>query len=122
MTWQIVEDEKPGYGPVRITTKGYGYSLMDAADRELWAFHWHPEGPSPERKPHLHLGSVILSDTSPFSNKAHLPIGRVTFENAIRWVFQSGVAPAHGDWDSRLALAEAPHLLYRSWGVDPDRT
>lgn len=120
MYWRVIEDEREGYGPFRVTTIGYDYSLVANEKDELWAMHWHAQSQSQEIKPHLHLGDLLLSDQSPVTSHNHLRTGRMTFETAIRWAVEFGARPLHDDWETRLALAEAPHLLYRSWGADPD--
>jgi hypothetical protein len=119
MYWKLIEDDRDGYGPLRISTLGYEYSLVTGTNTELWALHWHPAGRSWEKRPHLHLGDVLLTDASPVDSKTHLPTGRMTFENAIRWAVGSRAMPMHEDWEGRLALAEAPHILHRSWSGDP---
>lgn len=115
MYWQVIEDERDGYGPYRVTTRGYDYSLVQGDATEVWAMHWHPSGSSWERLPHVHLGDVLFADTAPVSSKSHLRTGRMTFETAVRWCFQFGAEPLADDWDDRLTLAEAPHILHRSW-------
>jgi len=117
MQWKLIEDDRDGYGPLRVTTVGYMYSLGGHDQREYWAHHWHPTGVSPVAEPHLHLGPELLAESSPVSHKAHLPVTRTTFENVVRWVFEFGVPPAYADWRDRLDLAETPHLLYRSWAA-----
>jgi hypothetical protein len=119
MSWRAIEDDREGYGPFRVTTSRYDYQLT-LEDAELWALHWHPEGESDVVYPHVHLGSRLLDATSGVSNKAHLPTGRMSFESAVRWVIASGGRAAKSDWEGRLALAEAPHLLYRSWTQNRD--
>lgn len=119
MYWRVIEDKRDGYGPYRVTTTGYDYSLVAGESTELWAMHWHAQGRSHEIRPHLHLGDQILADHAPVTSKSHLRTGRMTFETAIRWAITWGAEPLHDDWESRLALAEAPHLLFRSWSFDP---
>lgn len=114
MSWRVVPDDRDGYGPFRVTTTRYDYSLI-LDDGEVWAFHWHPEGRSDVVYPHVHFGSPVLASTSPITSKAHPPTGRMTLEQTIRWVLESGGTSPFHDWPERLALAEAPHLLYRSW-------
>lgn len=43
----------------------------------------------------------------------------MTFETAVRWAIEWGAELLHEDWENRLTLAEAPHLLFRSWSNDP---
>jgi hypothetical protein len=53
------------------------------------------------------------------TNKHHTLSGRMTLESVIRQAIGYGVEPIRGDWDNRLTMAEAPHLLYRSWHANP---
>ncbi len=120
MYWRVIEDDREGYGPYRVTTTGYDYSLVIGEKDELWAMHWHAQGRSHEVKPHLHLGDKLLSDNAPVTSSSHLRTGRMTFETAIRWAVACGAQPLHDDWNDRLALAETPHLLFRTWSADPE--
>jgi hypothetical protein len=123
MWWRVIEDHREDYGPYRVTTTGYDYSLVCGAESqpsEVWAMHWHATGGSGETKPHVHLGDILLSDQAPVDSNTHLFTGRMTFETAIRWLITFGAKPRHVDWRDRLALAETPHLLFRSWSDDPD--
>lgn len=120
MYWKVITDERDGYGPYRVKTLGYDYSLVQGENTELWAIHWHPSGRSWEKHPHLHLGDALLARTAPVSSKTHLFTGRMTFENAIRWAVDFGAEPLYDDWQDRLTLAETPHMLYRSWSATPD--
>ena len=116
MWWEIVEDTRPGYGPVRVTTTGYDYSLLTATGLECWALHWAPNGRGDVDYPHLHLGSALLSESAPIAGGHHLGTPRYSLEHALRWCVECGVVPLHrSDWADRLALAETPHLLYRTW-------
>ena len=115
MEWELIRDERPDLGPYRVTTRAYRYSLSGPGGIEYVSLHWHPEGNSLVRDPHIHLGAALLSDSSPVTPKAHLPTPRHTFEMAVRWVVEFGVKPACDDWREKLDLAETPHLLYRSW-------
>ena len=118
MYWRVIEDERLDYGPVRVTTTGYNYRLRLSNGAELWALHWHPTGVSPVDTPHLHLGSAALHADGPLTPAAHLGVSRMTFEQSIRWVIESGASPTREDWADRLVLSEAPHLLYRNWSGD----
>jgi hypothetical protein len=117
MYWVVIEDAREGYGPYRVSTLGYDYSMSWADGREMWAMHWHPKRVSEEQRPHVHLAPALLSKEAP--DLEHLVTPRMTFKNAVRWAIEFGATPAVDDWDSRLTLAETPHLLYRSWHQDP---
>jgi hypothetical protein len=119
MHWMLIKDDRDGYGPYRVKTLGYDYSLVQGESTELWALHWHPAGRSWERRPHLHVGDAVLAAGAPVSSKSHLGTGRMTFENAIRWAIEFGAMPLHDNWADRLALAETPHMLFRTWSGDP---
>lgn len=79
--------------------------------------HWHPSGSSPRTKPHLHLSVPGASDGL---KKQHLPVGRMTLEDAIEWVIAFGVSPARDDWKEVLDGSKKLHIEHRSWNVDPD--
>jgi len=37
MWWRVIEDAREGYGPYRVTTTGYDYSLVSGSNDEVWA-------------------------------------------------------------------------------------
>ncbi len=119
MRYEIVEDKRNGYGPYRITTRAYEYSLRQQDGQAVLDYHWHPDGVSHEIRPHIHLGSTQLRPDAVLTNKDHTLSGRMTLESVIRQAISYGVEPLRRDWDDRLAEAEAPHLLYRSWHANP---
>lgn len=121
MYWKVIRDEREDYGPFRVSTTGYSYSMLAGPEQvEVWAMHWHATGVSDETKPHMHFGVPMLDNAAPVSKRDHMPTGRMTFEDAIRWLVKCGARPLVDNWTDRLALAEAPHLLFRSWSSDPD--
>jgi hypothetical protein len=116
MVYRLIEDPRLGYGPIRATTKAYDYSLRLTTGESVVDYHWHPEGRSHERLPHLHLGSAQLRKDGVIGRKHHLITGRVTFESVIRTAIELGAEPLQQDWAERLEAAEKPHILHRSWG------
>ena len=79
---------------------GYRCELSDADERELLAYHWHPQGVSPIIWPHLHVSaSVAPIDLT----RAHLPTGPVALRCAAA---DLGVRPLRQDWAAVLANAE----------------
>jgi hypothetical protein len=115
MYWKLIEDDRSECGPFRVTTLGYEYSLVIGETTELWALHGASGRKIVEHRPQVHLGDVLLTEAAPVSSKTHLPTGRMTFENAIRLAADFGAVPLREDWSNRLALAETPHLLHRTW-------
>ena len=119
MRYEIIEDERKDYGPYRIRTRAYEYSLRQQNGQAVLEYHWHPDGVSHEVRPHIHLGSTQLRPEAVLTNKDHTLSGRMTLESVIRQAINYGVEPLHDDWDDRLTGAETPHLLYRSWHANP---
>jgi hypothetical protein len=117
MGYTIIPDDRPNRGPWRVRTLQYRYRLA-VLDHDVFRLHWHPNGRSPVTYPHLHA-ALEPKDRMPGSIDTHLPVGRMTFENALRWAFELGMPAARADWSERLAEAEAAHLRYRSWSHDP---
>src|SRR5437867_4773618 len=118
MFYLIIRDDREGYGPYRVTTRGYDYSVRMVDGSKVLDYHWHPTGLSHEKRPHVHLGSAQLADDAVLSNKQHLYTGRITFESVIRDLIGMGVPPRYEDWSDLLDLCETPHLLYRTWSTD----
>lgn len=99
---------------LRVTTLGYNYRLERSDGGDLWRMHWHPDGVSDVREPHLHV---------PVDLRVHLPCDRMTFETAIRWCTEYG-APllcAPHEAEEQLLLSETPHKLHRTWASPFDR-
>jgi len=119
MVYRLIEDPRPGYGPIRVTTRAYDYSLRRTTGEAVVDYHWHPEGDSHESRPHVHIGSAQLRGDGVIGNKHHLHTGRVTFESVIRTAVELGARPLHQDWMRRLHATEEPHIQHRSWSADP---
>jgi hypothetical protein len=96
MFYMIIRDNRPDFGPYRVTTRGYDYSVRRADRSKVLDYHWHPAGLSHEQRPHIHLGSAQLADDAVLSNKQHLLTGRVTFESVIRDLIGGRRAPLLG--------------------------
>lgn len=119
MVYRLIEDPRPGYGPYRVTTRSYTYSLQLDTGEAVVDYHWHPDGNSHEKRPHMHLGSAQLKRGGVISSKHHIPTGRVTFESVIRSAVELGAKPLHDDWAQRLSTTEDLHMRHRSWSVEP---
>ena len=82
--------------PWLVAIVAYQYTLLDEDQREILAFHLHPEGPSNVTTPHLHLGEgagQVRADLA----AAHVPIGPLTLAAVTRLAIEAfrGTAPAH---------------------------
>ncbi|SPF43243.1 hypothetical protein SBA4_3010004 [Candidatus Sulfopaludibacter sp. SbA4] len=87
-----------------MAAKAYYYSLLDAAEKGIIAYHWHPHGNV--AFPHLHIGSGARVGRVDLRN-AHIPTGRIAMENLLRMVItEFGVAPRRGDWPDVLAQSQ----------------
>ncbi len=98
--------------PWRIQIVAYQYTLLDADQREILAFHLHPDGPSHVFTPHLHLGpgaGQLRVDLA----AAHVPTGPVTLAAVARLAIEGfSVSPQRAGWAatlrrSALALADS---------------
>lgn len=93
----------------RVTTLMYAYELrVDGLVQ--WQMHWHPQGNSPETRPHFHLAS---------KPGAHLPSGRHTLEDAVEWCVEEGATPTRTDWRQRLFETKEKHEEHRTWSDSP---
>lgn len=98
----------------RVKTRAYEYALVDDQHQEFAAFHWHPSGQSAIRWPHLHIGPAL--SYSNYLSNAHLPTGRVAFEQVIRLAIEDlGVQPRRNDWRRVLDAAYAIFVDNRTW-------
>jgi hypothetical protein len=107
---------------LRVSTRGYLYSIALRTGpeirpaQEIISWHWHPQGSSPHKEPHLHNGSAILMPDGVLGARAHIPTGRVSFEEVVRTLIQEmGVRPTRETWQVDLAESEGIHKLYRMW-------
>jgi hypothetical protein len=77
-----------------LVVAGYVFTLRSTDDRELLAYHWHPE-PGFVSFPHLHV-----SGESSVSRRMHLPTGGpVGLNELLRFLIEEyGVVPLRPDW------------------------
>lgn len=113
MGFQIIQaDQARHEGKFRVTTLRYRYKLEGPDGEDLWRAHWHPDGRSSVKEPHMHL---------PPDLKLHFEIPRVSFEQTIKWCIQLG-APLSCAQDQAINTLDEthwPHVLYRSWSNSP---
>jgi hypothetical protein len=90
----------PPRGPWEAETAAYEYRLSDEDDREILAYHWHPDGQSHVTTPHLHLGPGAEVGRAALLT-AHLPTGPVSIHEVLRLAIESlGTEPSRRDWDA----------------------
>lgn len=70
-------------GPWKVSTVAYFYALHDDGQREIIGFHWHPETEG-QKEAHLHL--YAASNIMTLLAKIHLPTGRITLEQFLRFL------------------------------------
>ena len=109
----VKADTSKHEGAIRVTTLGYLYRLEGLDSKDIWRAHWHPQGNSPVSVPHVHIAPHL---------KSHFITPRITFENVVQWCAELG-APLRCTLEeavTRLELAQAQHVLFRSWNTRPD--
>lgn len=106
-------------GSYKVRTAAYHCSLEDDQEREYLAYHWHPDGPSDARYPHLHIGPAAGVPPSPdglINPRVHIPTGRIALEDLLRLTIeQLGATPTRPDWAKVLAQLQASFEQQRSW-------
>lgn len=114
MQFQVIDTDPASneFGKrLRVTTFGYNYRLEHPSGSDRWRMHWHPDGVSDVREPHLHI---------PPDLKVHRPCDRMTFENAIRWCIKDGapLSCTPQEAEDELILWETPTKLI--WASPPE--
>lgn len=109
----LCEDGDPR-GPYRCSTRSYIHAIYDGDDKLLLGFHWHPDSTSPDRQPHMHVGSTRIQQ----SGELHIPTPRVSVEEVVTLAIDSlGARPTVDEetWRGLLDASRATHEKYREW-------
>lgn len=96
----------------------YFFGVADLADRELFAYHWHPDGSSDVLTPHLHVSvapPVVLpvrfggpEDDRLKLGKLHFPTHHIELPELVRFlIVELGVGPRRADWEAVLDQLES---------------
>jgi hypothetical protein len=90
---------------------GYNVAILDPAEGELLAYHWHQGGTSNVRSPHLHIafgGSLIDARlASKTLSRLHLPTGPVASGAIVRFLIEDlGIEPIRKHWRQTLERDE----------------
>jgi len=115
-------------GPWQASTAKYAYVILDARDRELLAYHWHPEDPlhasgrSKVQSPHLHLSDTIApielgENDSPFAlAEMHVRTGLVLLEDVVEFLIdECEVHPLNDDWRKIIEENRTRERASRTW-------
>jgi hypothetical protein len=112
--YKIVQD--PGNRPFRVTTLYYSYMVETHDAEEVAGYHWHPEGVSPVKFPHLHLGPAARIGMAELCDKAHFPTGRVAFEGVIEFLIATfGVEPDRTLWQEIADQTKSLFTVHKTW-------
>jgi hypothetical protein len=97
------------HGPWKVSTVGYVYAIEDLEERELFAYHWHPDTADADvaKTPHLHVSGE--------HERLHLPTGRVSMERVVRLAVELGCSTIRADWEKVLDETEAEFVAHRTW-------
>jgi hypothetical protein len=112
--YKIIKDE--ANGPFRVTTLHYKYAIETDSAEEIIGYHWHPDGPSPIKYAHLHLGPGAQIGRAQLDGKAHFPTGRVPFEDLVKLSIDVfGVKPDRTAWESVMEKTKGLFMRHKSW-------
>lgn len=111
-----IKDERKDYGPYRVSTTAYYYTVEDVNGPEVLAYHWHPEAPNSKTlHPHVHLQQGAQVKRQELAGE-HLPTGRVAVEDFIRLLIELfGVTPRNANWRAVLDRTTERFRTYKSW-------
>jgi hypothetical protein len=115
----IVPDERFD-GEWKARTLAYIYSVQldqaeEGAEREVIAWHWHPPTTPDRPDPHVHV-RVDHAHLDVTLSKLHIPTGRVSFEEVIRFLIMDlHIEPARDDWKKIVGESETRFKKWRTW-------
>lgn len=115
MQYRIVEAEGDR-GPWKVSSTSYSYAFRNRNDQEILSFHWHPGERTRIAWPHVHVGSPLLRPTSPLDSRDHIPTGRVSVEEVLRFAFDDlDIDPLKDDWRDIFDRTQAAFEEWRTW-------
>lgn len=101
-----------------VSTKSYMYSILDAKNKELIGFHYHPElDDDPIIHPHIHVYADADQRFAEFNlHKRHIPSGRVALEDVLEWlIVEMQVKPRQSNWQKVLQLTRRKFKQNCTW-------
>ena len=109
----IIREARTQYGGrFRVQVSEYYYQVGLRSGQEVMAFHWTPIELEANYRtyPHLHIGSALLSNSSPISDFArlHIPTGQISLSSVIRMLIEElDVQPRRDNWRELLTIESA---------------
>jgi hypothetical protein len=102
-------------GEHRAHALSYIYALYLPADDEFMSWHWHPSGTGGNQWPHMHV-FADHGDMGASFHKLHVPTGRVSFEQVVRFLIEELEVDTHRrKWDDVLAESHELWREFRTW-------
>lgn len=101
--------------PFKVQTRKYLYAIEAPDRREILCAHWHPDSSSPVSDPHWHIGGAALTPDGVLTPRAHLPSGRISFEEVVLLAVDLGAQTLVEDWQARLQRTRQNYEDHRSW-------
>jgi hypothetical protein len=102
----------------RIAVREYIYTLTDAADTDILAYHWHPvdRRGNAHAAPYPHMHIYGATSVRQELGSAHLVSGRVSLEEVLACLISSfNVVPANGNWEAIFRENIERFIRDRSW-------
>lgn len=117
--YRIVRGVGGVHGRWKVETAAYYYELQTQSGLEILSYHWHPDGPSPAKFPHMHIGTGSGVEIDGLL-KAHFPTPRMVLEDLV-WMLVTdfGVQSEREDWESVLGRSRARYEADRTWQYTP---
>ncbi len=95
----------------------YTYAVeLERNNQEVVAFPWEGHSAGVVTFAHMHLGHANSETFPHIGPKAHVPTGRVAFEDFIHFLIRDlGVFSLKSDWQDILSETRAPFLERKTW-------
>ncbi|MGH3087360.1 MAG: hypothetical protein ACRDSJ_08585 [Rubrobacteraceae bacterium] len=93
-----ISEHADGRSSWKAIAISYFHTVFDGSDREIIAYHWHPDWRSPITTPRLHLGAGANVGREEL-RKAHVPTGFIELEDVLLLAIREfGARPRRDDW------------------------
>jgi hypothetical protein len=113
--YHLFKIQKAGKG-YKVSTLGYRYGLEDGDQNEIVQYHWHPANGM--NTPHLHVSCA--GEVRPELHKAHLPCGRIAFEDFLLFLIEEFNIQAVDHYEKILIGNRKKFRDHCSWYWEPN--